>query len=87
MKNYHVYLICTVGSKFKKTYVGYTSNLKKRILLHNSGKGAKATRGYTWKIIFKKKFHTKGDAMKFEYFLKKNKSLRKKLTSKSKLIY
>ena len=27
------------------TYVGYTNNLKKRLDLHNSGKGAKFTRG------------------------------------------
>ena len=27
------------------TYVGYTNNLKKRIVLHNTGKGAKFTKG------------------------------------------
>ena len=37
------------------TYVGYTSNLKNRIKLHNSGKGAKFTRGRKWKLIFKRK--------------------------------
>ena len=37
------------------TYVGYTSNLKNRIKLHNSGKGAKFTRGRKWKLIFKEK--------------------------------
>ncbi len=82
MKNYHVYLISTVDSKFKKTYVGYTKDLKKRILQHNSGLGAKATRGYKWKILFKKKFISKNDAMKYEYFLKNNRSLRKKIISK-----
>ena len=41
------------------TYVGYTNNLKKRISLHNSGKGAKFTRGRKWRLIYKEKFKSK----------------------------
>ena len=41
------------------TYVGYTNNLKKRIFLHNSGKGAKFTRGRKWKLIYKEKLNQK----------------------------
>jgi putative endonuclease len=41
------------------TYVGYTKNLKKRILLHNSSKGAKFTRGRKWILIYKEKFNSK----------------------------
>ena len=37
-------MLKSVGIK-SITYVGYTKNLKKRITLHNSGKGAKFTRG------------------------------------------
>ncbi len=37
------------------TYVGWKNNLKKRLQLHNSGKGAKFTRGRKWILIFKKK--------------------------------
>ena len=55
-----------------KTYVGYTNNLKLRLIKHNSNKGAKATKGYKWEIIFKKKFKTKSEAMSYEYLLKKN---------------
>ena len=77
--HYYVYLLQSTGSKRNKTYVGYTKDLKKRIFLHNIGKGAKATRGYKWKIIFKKKFFSKSKAMSFEYKLKKNRTLRKKI--------
>ena len=80
--SYHVYLIITTSSKIKKSYVRYTKNLKKRLILHNSGKGAKATKGFKWKLLFKKKFITKIEAMKFEYFLKRNRSLRKKIIFK-----
>ena len=62
-----------------KTYVGYTNNLKKRLNKHNLGKGAKSTRGRTWKIIFKKSYLNKSSALKAEYFLKKNSSIRKKI--------
>ena len=60
----------TIG--VNKTYVGYTNNLKSRLLKHNTNKGAKATKGYKWKIIFKKKFSSKSEAMSYEYALKKN---------------
>jgi len=60
----------TIG--INKTYVGYTNNLKFRLLKHNTNKGAKATKGYKWKIIFKKKFFSKSEAMSYEYSLKKN---------------
>jgi len=59
-----------------KTYVGYTNNLKLRLVKHNSNKGAKSTKGYQWTIIFKKKFNTKSEAMSNEYLLKKNRKKR-----------
>ena len=46
---YYVYMLKSKSIK-PITYVGYTKNLKKRIKLHNSGKGAKFTRGRKWII-------------------------------------
>ena len=63
----------------KKTYVGYSINVEKRLVKHNSNKGAKSTRGYKWKLIYKKKFKYKSDAMSYEYKIKNNKILRKKI--------
>ena len=65
-----------------KTYVGYTNNLKKRLNQHNLGKGAKSTRGRSWKIIFKKAYENKSLALKAEYFLKKNYTARKEIKKK-----
>ncbi len=67
-----------VSKKDKKytSYVGYTNNLKNRLKKHNEGKGAKSTRGKKWLLIYNKKFRNKKDAMKYEYFLKKNRKLR-----------
>ena len=66
------------------TYVGYTNNLKKRIKLHNSGKGAKFTRGRKWTVIYKEKYDTKKEAISREYYIKKNKTLRNKIKNKYK---
>ena len=62
---------------FNKTYVGYTKNIKNRLIKHNSNKGAKSTKGHKWILIFKKRFNTKNEAMSFEYKLKKNRKQRK----------
>ena len=66
----------------KISYVGYTNNLVKRLNLHNSGKGAKFTRGRKWKLIYKIKCESKVDAIKQEILLKKNRTLRNKIKSK-----
>jgi len=69
---YYVYMLKCINKKINKTYVGYTNNLDLRLDRHNSGKGAKSTRGFKWKIIYKKKFNLKSDAMSYEYKLKKD---------------
>ena len=76
--NFYVYMLISTGFK-PVSYVGYTNNLKKRIKLHNSGKGAKFTRGRKWKLIYKEKFKSKSKAISREYYIKRNKTLRNKL--------
>jgi len=65
------------------TYVGYTNDLKKRIKLHNSGKGAKFTRGRKWILIYKEKFKSKSEAISREYYIKNNRSFRNKLKNEN----
>jgi putative endonuclease len=76
---FFVYLIVSKKNNKYTSYVGYTSNLKRRLELHNTSKGAKFTRGRLWKLIYKKKYKNKSLAMKEEYLLKKNSKLRKKI--------
>ena len=59
-----------------------TDGSNNNLSLHNSGKGAKFTRGSIWKIIYKKKYMNKHEAMSEEYKLKKNYKLRKKIKLK-----
>ena len=81
---YFVYMLRSITKNKKKTYVGYTNNLQKRLIKHNSNKGAKSTRGYKWKIIFSKKFLSKKQAMSYEYKLKKDRKMRLTIVEKSK---
>ena len=80
--NYFVYILITYSKNRYISYVGYTSNINKRINAHNSSKGAKFTKGRKWKIIYKKKFNTKSEAMKAEIKLKKNLKFRSKVKNK-----
>ena len=76
---FYVYMLKGVNNKLKKTYVGYTNNLNKRLNKHNSNLGAKSTKGYKWEIIYKKKFYSKSKALSFEYKLKKDRKERLRL--------
>ena len=80
---YFVYMIRSISSKKRKTYVGYTKDLKKRINLHNMNKGAKSTKGFKWKIIYKKKISNKKEAMSYEYKLKHDRKKRDIIYNKS----
>jgi len=82
LEKFYVYLIANFNNKKIITYVGWTNNLKKRLQLHNSGKGAKFTRGRKWILIFKKKLLSKNKAMQFEYKLKKDRKARKVIINK-----
>ena len=74
-----VYMLVCTSSVKKRTYVGYTNNLKNRLKNHNSNKGAKYTKGNKWKIIYKKKFLSKKKAMSYEYILKHDRKERLKI--------
>tara|TARA_Y100000590_G_C14813063_1_gene673370 strand:- start:230 stop:481 length:252 start_codon:yes stop_codon:yes gene_type:complete len=82
--SYFVYVIGGYkGSKFV-TYVGYTNNLKKRLKLHNTNKGAKFTKGSIWRLIYKEKYNTKTKAISREYYIKKNRKFREFIKSSFK---
>ena len=82
LEKFYVYMIANLNNKKITTYVGWTKNLKKRLCSHNSGKGAKFTRGRKWILIYKRKMLSKKEAMKFEYKLKKNRKARNTIIRK-----
>ncbi|MCV9884619.1 GIY-YIG nuclease family protein [Metabacillus halosaccharovorans] len=72
--HYFYVLECSDGSY----YAGYTVNLERRIHNHNTGKGAKYTRGRTpVKLLYSEKFESKSEALKMEIKFKKFSKKRK----------
>tara|TARA_B100001094_G_C17933581_1_gene671971 strand:+ start:204 stop:452 length:249 start_codon:yes stop_codon:yes gene_type:complete len=75
---FYVYVIGT-SNPVKKTYVGWTTDIEKRLEKHNDSKGAKSTKGYYWKLLYKEELISKSEAMKKEYKIKKNAKFRAEL--------
>ena len=75
---YFVYIIGSSKPR-KRTYVGWTKDISKRVYKHNSSKGAKFTRGSNWILLYQEELNSKTDAMKRENELKKDKKLRSDL--------
>ena len=81
--SYYVYMLKSKTVK-PVTYVGYTKDLKKRIKQHNTGKGAKFTKGRKWSLIYKEKIRSKSKAISREYYIKNNRTLRNQIKKKYK---
>ena len=73
-----------VSSDKKRTYVGFTNNLKNRLKAHNSSKGARYTKANKWEIIYKKRFLSKSKAMSYEYIFKHDRKKRLYIYNKNK---
>ena len=59
-------------------YTGYTTDVKKRIAVHNSGKGAKYTRArLPVKLIYVQGFDSKEEAMSAEALFKRKTRMQK----------
>jgi putative endonuclease len=65
----YVYIVeCNDGT----LYTGWTTDLKQRIIVHNSGHGAKYTRTrFPVKLRYYEEFASKGEALKREHAIKK----------------
>ncbi len=66
--NHYVYIVeCRDGT----LYTGYTTDIQRRIEEHNSGTGAKYTRGrYPVKLKHQESFSSRSQAQKREYQIK-----------------
>lgn len=80
MSNF-VYVLGSNGKGGPRTYVGWTNDLEARLQAHNSGRGAKSTRGRKWALLYAEKFDCKNDAMKREWHLKRERKTRQLLLS------
>ncbi|MHA1753091.1 MAG: GIY-YIG nuclease family protein [Candidatus Helarchaeota archaeon] len=71
------YLVYILKSKTDGSfYIGYTSNIKKRLEEHNSGRSYYTRRKIPWDLVYKEEFKTKKEAIMREKQLKSKKSHR-----------
>ncbi len=69
MKNWKVYVVrCRDGS----LYTGISDDVRKRVEMHNTGKGARYTRGRgPVKLVYEENCGDKGKALRREHEIKK----------------
>jgi putative endonuclease len=79
-----VYVLGTRAKTRALTYVGWSNDVMRRLKQHNSGKGARTTRGRSWELLHSEWFPTRREAMSREWHLKRDRKFRKKLALKIK---
>lgn len=62
-----------------RTYVGWALDLDRRLAQHNSGTGAKSTRGRFWCLIYAERLPSRTEAMSREWYLKRDRQMRRQL--------
>lgn len=77
----YVYIIGAIDKGGVRTYVGWTTDLEARLDTHNSGKGAKSTRGREWTLLYAERYLTRSKAMSREWHLKRDRSFRNHIKS------
>jgi putative endonuclease len=74
-----VYVLGWRDTKRHLTYVGWTNDIAARLAKHNSGKGARSTRGREWVLLYSEKCASRRHAMSREWHLKRDRGFRKNL--------
>src|SRR5690348_948674 len=80
-----VYVLGSLGKGGYRTYVGWTFDVDRRLMQHNSGTGARSTRGRVWTLIHSESFATRREAMSREWHLKRDRRFRKQLAQRAEL--
>ena len=75
----YVYILGSDGNDTFRTYVGWTTDLDRRLERHNSGTGAKSTRGRNWALLYAERYDGRNEAMSREWHLKRDRQFRRAL--------
>jgi putative endonuclease len=77
-----VYVLGTATRKGPLTYVGWTQDIARRLGQHNTGRGARFTRGRIWVLLHSERCASRRHAMSREWHLKRDRAFRKSLARK-----
>ena len=84
MTDSFVYVLGCVTKGRHLTYVGWSNDVTRRLAQHNTGKGARSTRGRVWVLLYSEKCASRRHAMSREWHLKRDRAFRKKLAQELK---
>jgi len=65
---FYTYILLSLSTE--KIYIGHTENIERRLIEHNSNKSPFTSKKGPWKLVFKKEFNSRSEAIKFENYLK-----------------
>ena len=71
-----VYILGSEGRGGWRTYVGWTTDLERRLQAHNGGTGARSTRGRQWFLLYAERHPDRREAMSREWHLKRDRRFR-----------
>lgn len=71
-----VYILGSDGKGGRRTYVGWTTDLDRRLDEHNAGIGARSTRGHQWSLLYAERYPSRREAMSREWYLKRDRRFR-----------
>ena len=74
-----VYVLGSDGKGGVRTYVGWTTDLARRLARHNAAKGARSTCGRAWVLLYTERCATRSEAMRREWRLKRERRFRREL--------
>lgn len=60
----------------RRTYVGWCVDVEQRLKAHNTGAGARSTRGRLWVLLYAERYETRREAMSREVSLKRDRKFR-----------
>lgn len=80
-KPWFVYVLL---NRARRSYTGSTTDVARRLAEHNSGEGAKFTKGRgPWRVIHVETFATRGEAQSREAAIKKDRKFKDALKAKN----
>jgi putative endonuclease len=77
--NCFVYVLHSDDDGLPRTYVGWTLDVERRLAQHNAGTGARTTRGRRWVVVHVEEAASRGDALRREWRLKRDRRFRAQL--------
>jgi putative endonuclease len=70
--SHFVYILYSISKD--RYYIGSCADIINRLQRHNAGATPSTKAGRPWKIVYKKEFDSKTEALKYENYLKRMKS-------------